>query len=55
MKTEQEKYVDALHKILDLKKALEDLTPESKERLFRELLGIAGIQQYLQQSQIRNA
>ena len=47
MKTEQEKYIDALHKALDLKNALDDLTDESKMRLLKELCEIAGMQQYI--------
>ena len=45
MKTEEEKYLEAFHKALDLKKAMDDLKPESKQRLINELVQIASFQQ----------
>lgn len=46
MKTEEEKYREAFHKALDLKKAMDDLKPESKQRLINELVQIASFQQF---------
>ena len=45
MRTEQEKYLDALHKAHEFKKALDDLKPETRERLFRALLGVSTMQE----------
>jgi len=45
MKTEQEKYLDALHKAIDFKKALDELQPENQKKLFQDLLGVASIQE----------
>ena len=45
MKTEQEMYLEALHKAIDFKKALDELRPENQKRLFQELLGVASIQE----------
>ena len=45
MKTEQEKYLDALHKAYEFKNALDDLKPETQERLFKDLLQVSTLQE----------
>lgn len=45
MNTEQEKYLEALHKAHELKKAIDDLKPETKERLFKDLFQVATMQE----------
>lgn len=47
MMSEQEKYLDALQKTYELKKALDDLNPESRVRLFEEVTEAAGFQQLI--------
>ena len=49
MKTEEEKYREAFHKALDLKKAMDDLKPESIQRLINEMAQIASFQQLWEQ------
>lgn len=45
MKTENEKYLEAMHKAIDFKKALDGLQPENQKRLFQELLGVTSMQE----------
>lgn len=45
MKTEQEKYFEAKYKAIDFLKALNELQPENKMRLFQELLGVTSMQE----------
>lgn len=45
MKSEQEKYLEALNKAREFKNAFDDLTPESKNRLMQNLLGVATVQE----------
>ena len=45
MKSEQEKHLEALNKAREFKNAFDDLTPESKNRLMQDLLGVATLQE----------
>ena len=45
MKTEQEKYLDAFHKACELRKAINDLRPETRRRLLRELFQISTVEE----------
>lgn len=45
MKSEQEKYLEALNKAREFIEAFNDLTPASKNRLMQNLLGVATAQE----------
>lgn len=45
MMTEQQKYLDALRKAEDLKKAFEELSPASKVQLAKDVLQVTSFQE----------
>lgn len=51
MKTEQEKYTDAMQKAMELKKAIDDMAKETKVRFAQDVVQATGMQQMVSELQ----
>lgn len=51
MKSEEEKYLKALHEAQELKKTFDEMRPETKARFVNDFIQLAGIQHLLSEFQ----
>lgn len=51
MKTEQEKYLEAVHKVHELKKIFDEMFPETKAKFLQDIVQTTGIQRILNELQ----
>ena len=51
MKTEEEKYLEAVHKVHELKKSFDEMLPETKAKFLQDIAQATGIQHLLNELQ----
>ena len=51
MKTEQEKYIEAVHKVHELKKSFDEMLPETKVKFLQDIVKATGTQHLLNELQ----